>query len=471
MADVSLTGRPAQASLAAIPALQTNVLAWIAASAGMLLLLLAPAIWNGFPLIFPDTGGYLERPITGTLTMGRSALYGLFLYTGVPAAFWSNVILQAALTAWMIAMTLRALGLGEKPWLALGIVALLSVCTSLPWFAGQLMPDILFPCAVLALYLLAFRMDGLAAWERGGLAAVIAVAIPSHMAAAGLCVGLLASLWLLARLTRELLPRPALMLPTIAIVAGIALGPISNLAITGKLAFTPGGESFLFGRLIEDGIVARYLAERCPDPALRLCAYKAKLPDEADDWLWGPSMFYTLGGWDGYAEEERAIIADTLKRYPLMHLEKALGDTAQQFLSYQTEVSLTDNEPTIEVLHARVPQLFMQFMSARQQGDPIQVATLNILHVPTATLGLVGLIFILLARQRLRLDPPMTAFCLTVLLALVVNAAICGVFSHPVDRYQSRLVPLAPFAVALLIARRRCVARDVLPLGAAADSA
>ena len=48
-------------------------------------------------------------------------------------------------------------GLGGRPWLALGIVAMLTVGTSLPWFAGQLMPDILFPAAVLALHLLAFR--------------------------------------------------------------------------------------------------------------------------------------------------------------------------------------------------------------------------------------------------------------------------------------------------------------------------
>jgi hypothetical protein len=40
-------------------------------------------------------------------------------------------------------------------------------------------------------------------------------------------------------------------------------------------------------------------------------------------------------------------------------------------------------------------------------------------------------------------------------LALATNAAICGVFSHPVDRYQSRLVLLAPLAMALLIAQRR----------------
>jgi len=37
------------------------------------------------------------------------------------------------------------------------------------------------------------------------------------------------------------------------------------------------------------------------------------------------------------------------------------------------------------------------------------------------------------------------------LLALAANAAICGVFAHPADRYQSRLVLLAPLAVTFLI--------------------
>jgi hypothetical protein len=42
------------------------------------------------------------------------------------------------------------------------------------------------------------------------------------------------------------------------------------------------------------------------------------------------------------------------------------------------------------------------------------------------------------------------------LIALFANAAICGVFSNPNDRYQSRIVWLAPFAVmiALLVRAR-----------------
>src|ERR1019366_6881038 len=89
----------------------------------------------------------LSRPLFGTLGLGRSALYGLFLYAGAPFAFWPNAIAQSVLTVWLIVLTLRANGLGGRPWLALGIVAMLTVGTGLPWFTSQLMPDILFPAS------------------------------------------------------------------------------------------------------------------------------------------------------------------------------------------------------------------------------------------------------------------------------------------------------------------------------------
>jgi hypothetical protein len=424
-------------------------------SALMVLALTIPTLWNGFPIIFPDTGGYLTRPIEGTVELGRSALYGLFLYAGIPFAFWPNVVAQAAMIVWLVVISLRALGRGHRPWLALGITAALTVGTSLPWLTGLLLPDVLFPVAVLALYLLAFRADQLARWERTGLACMIAFAIASHMAAAGLCAAMIAALYLLTRIARLALPRPRLTFAACSVVAGIALCPISNWAITGSFALTPGGSSFLFGRLVEDGIVARYLDERCPDAALRLCAYKASLPDEADDWLWDPdSPFRKLGGWQGLEGEQREIILATLARYPLMHATAAAADTMEQFISFQTEVSVANNEPTLETFADRVPQLFPKLMGARQQNGRINVSALNLVHVPLAALAIAGLACALIFRRRLHVAPELNAFFLTVMLSLCINAAVCALLSHSVDRYQSRLVPLAVFAMALLVADR-----------------
>ena len=77
--------------------------------------LLSPVIWNGFPLVFADTGGYLERSFDGTLEIGRSALYGTFLAAGIPLNFWPNVTIQAALTFWILALVMRVHGLGRRP--------------------------------------------------------------------------------------------------------------------------------------------------------------------------------------------------------------------------------------------------------------------------------------------------------------------------------------------------------------------
>jgi hypothetical protein len=416
---------------------------------------MAPALWNGFPLIFPDTGGYLDRPILGTLGMGRSALYGLFLYAGVPFSFWPNALLQSALMIWLIVLTLRTHNLCGQPWLALGIVAMLTVCTSLPWFSGQLLPDILFPAAVLAIYLLSFCAASLARWERFILGAVIVIAIPCHMAAAGMCVAIIAALWLLPRIKSFALPKPRLWLAAGSVAAGIAFCPISNFAITGNFAFTPGGGSFLFGRLIEDGIVARYLGEQCPDATLRLCDFRGTLPDTADGWLWDDdSPFRILGTWKGLGDEERAITQATLARYPLMHAATATIAVLTQLISFQTEVGVDDNLPTIRMIGDHFPQLFEALMDARQQAERFNVAPLNYLHVPVAALAIAGLGLALVFHRRWKIAPEAAALCLVILLALTANAVICGVFSHAVDRYQSRLVLLAPLAVALLIAQR-----------------
>jgi hypothetical protein len=309
---------------------------------------------------------------------------------------------------------MRAHGLGGRPWLTLGIVAMLTVCTSLPWFSAQLMPDILFPAAVLALYLLSFHNERLARWERFILAGVIVFAIPSHMAAAGMCVAVIAALWLSARFKPLGLPKPRKWFAAGSVAAGIAFCPISNLAITGNFAFTPGGSSFLFGRLIEEGIVARYLGEHCPDALLRLCDFKATLPDGADGWAWDDdSPFRKLGGWKGFNAEERVITRATLEHYPLMHASTAVVAAVTQFFTFQTDVEVENNDPTVNMFYVHFPHLFAQFMRARQQADEsFDVAPLNYLHLPVAALSVASLGLALLFRRRLKIAPEAAALFL-----------------------------------------------------------
>ncbi|MGP0093622.1 MAG: hypothetical protein ACLPKB_27320 [Xanthobacteraceae bacterium] len=451
--------RPAKAETSVF----RTILAWWLAWPVMLLVLLAPALWNGFPLIFADTGGHLARPFEHTLALGRSAFYGAFLAAGIPLDFWPNVLVQAALTVWLIVLSLRAHGCDGRPGLALLTVIGLAVLTSLAWFVGQLMPDILLPLAALGLHLLAFRSAALRPLEVVALIAVIAAAIASHMAILGLSLVLIAAYAALA-LAKPIgkfmhWPRPAPLYPAAATAVGAALALVSNFAITGQFAFTPGGETFLFGRLIQDGIISRYLAEHCPQASTALCPYRAQLSSVADDWLWAnDSPLHKVGGAQAFAPEERRIIGETLVLYPGMHLAAASRATLGQLHTMRTVVSTDpgDNADAREQIEHLAPGTLPRFYAARQQRATLDIDALNLVHVPVAALSMAGLIVIVTLGHYRRVEPATAALAASVLIAILANAAICGVFSKASDRYQSRLVWLAPFCVGLAVFRASC---------------
>src|ERR1700730_1026646 len=82
----------------------------IGASLAAILILLAPALWNGFPLLQYDTGGYVARWYEGTLEVSRSTAYGLFLNVLARPDFWPAVLVQAVLAVWVVALVLRVHG-------------------------------------------------------------------------------------------------------------------------------------------------------------------------------------------------------------------------------------------------------------------------------------------------------------------------------------------------------------------------
>src|SRR5215468_9295033 len=129
------------------------------------LMLLAPALWNRFPLLQFDTGGYFARWHEGTLEESRSTVYGLFLNVLSLPNFWPVVVVQAAAAVWILALTLRVHGL-ERSRVLVITVAALTIVTTLPWLTSQLITDIFAGLGVLALYLMVVRADALRPWER-----------------------------------------------------------------------------------------------------------------------------------------------------------------------------------------------------------------------------------------------------------------------------------------------------------------
>src|ERR1700754_884199 len=87
-----------------------RVSVWIAAVL-IPLMLLAPALWNRYPLLQWDTGGYLARWYEGYLVPSRSTTFGLYLHLGEHSGFWINIGIQALATLWILQLILRVFGI------------------------------------------------------------------------------------------------------------------------------------------------------------------------------------------------------------------------------------------------------------------------------------------------------------------------------------------------------------------------
>lgn len=431
--------------------------AWALAVFVSVSILIAPALWNGFALLQWDTGGYLARTYESILVPSRPIAYGLILRAGVPFGFWPVLLLQSALTVWVLALVLRAHGFGNRPWLLTGIVAALSVVTTLPWLTSILLTDIFCGLAVLSLYLLLLRPHTLTRGERYALIALIAVSAATHSATSVLLLACLVAAFALWLVYREAIAAKSLRDGAVALIMGALIVLATNVAVARQLAWTPGGPSLLFGRMLQDGIVQKYLNEHCPDRTLKLCAYKNELPHDADEWFWGNELFDKLGRFAGLDSEMEKIAGRSLVAYPGLQAMAALTATGRQLVAVHSgEGVLNTLWHTYGIVERYTPTLLPAVKAARQQQRGISFDALNRLHYPIAILSIALLPILVGMAWRGRLPSELgelAAFCTVALLA---NAVICGALSNPHDRYGARLVWLTSFVVT--IAALRCVA-------------
>ena len=449
-----------------LPARATNpLLVWLIAAA-IPLMLLAPALWNGYPLLQSDTGGYLARWYERYLVPSRSTVFGLYLHYGEDSYFWINLGIQALSTMWILQLLLRVFGLA-RPWRLFSVCLALTLTTALPWLASMLLTDIFSGLSVLALFLLVLFGDKTSTGEKIALFVFTAFAAATHSATMAVLLGLCLVGWMVRPFLRGRIPLAHLAQGTLTIAAGAILLLSANYALSGRIAWTPGGYSIAFARMLQDGIVTRYLNEHCSTEQLKLCPYRNELPETADGFLWSrETPFNKLGRFAGMSDEMGYIASRALAAYPLWQAREALIDSAEQMLKVATGEN-TDHPSlthTYGIFRDYVQQHLKLVDAARQQKNFITFGPLNLIHVPVALFS-TAFVFVMLiaAFFRRRLDD-VTLLLATVCLTLLGNAVICGVISGPHDRYGSRLVwitTLTLIIAALKRTRRENVTDDV----------
>ncbi len=388
-------------------------LVWIAAIA-IPLMLLAPALWNGYPLLQWDTGGYLARWYEGYLVPSRSTVFGLYLHFGEGSAFWINLGIQALATLWILQLTLRVLGMAQ-PLRLLAISLALALATALPWLASTLLTDIFAGLAVLSLFILVVHGGQTSTIEKYLLFALTAFAAASHSATLAVLLGLCGVGWTVRPLLRKRIAIAGLAQVSLSIVAGAAMLLSANFALSGQLAWDP-----------------RRLWRRL----------------RAHD-------FNTLGRFNGLNDEMGFIVLHSLAEYPAWQAKAALAATAQQLVLAATGEGTNGWIPhTYGIIERYIPAQIEPMRAAQQQRWQLDFTAINRLHVPVALVSMLLAAIVFTRGLRRRRCCDLTLLAGTVTFALVGNAFICAVISGPHDRYGARMAWIATFVVLIAAARR-----------------
>ena len=434
------------------------------------LILMWPAFWSGYPLLYPDSMSYLGdgRQLARIIFLHapkgfsamRSEIYSVgiyFFHWNISA--WPVIALQALLTAyilWLVVRSFRKESDAGTPALVVRFLILMagvSLTTSVAWYTSVVLPDILGPDLYLAIYLLIFAKESLSTKESWAVAAIGWWAIAAHsthlMLAVWIC-GFLAGLLLLRWPPMKQRGRQ------LAVVAGlVVLTAATQFALHGYLYGKPSlygnRMPYLTARVVADGPGRWYLREHCGQLNWAICAHVNNLPDNDDDFLWGDT-----GVWSSSApaaqqqmlREETTLVLAAVREYPKAQLQRSLANFWGEF----TDFGLWDFGGSSWIDHELdkvIPGAKARYLRTRQgQGTLPNVFFSGIQNtVVTGSSVLIAIAIPMLWWWR---RWQILGLMAVILPTVVVNALITAVLSESDSRYQSRVIWLIPLVAGLI---------------------
>lgn len=422
-------------------------------------LLLWPAVVNGYPLLFGDTGVYIRDGIDHHVSWPRPMFYGLFMLPlHLMRTVWPVVVAQAVIAATVLLVTMRGFLPRAHSLTLIPVVLVLSIGTSLPWFVSQLMPDLFAGLMILMLAVLLLLPPTVRVG--GQVIAVLFAAgcITMHLSLLPLSLAVIVTLLMGRWIVRRSLRVPDVLRGvTVPLVAASVLIGVNALLI-GQATMSPYGKIFLLNRVLVDGPGVRALERECPRADWTLCAFKAEIPTitNEDQMLWGTdAVLDRAGGYKVVAPQVWPIVLSALRAEPGTMLLQAMRNTAIQFVSFRTGDALLRPSPFNDGVWNAVfpaPEQARYRAGLQYRGLNLVPDWLQALHV---VLGAAAVVAVGAgAVTALRRREAIGGFHAAVIAALFANAFVAGALSGVYDRYQSRLIWLAPFALLMMVMAR-----------------
>jgi hypothetical protein len=426
------------------------------------LVLCLPAIWNGFPLVYSDTGAYLATAFEGKVPLARPTGYGLFVrYTAVGGQLWLTLLAQGLLMAGLLWRTVRvtlpnADARRVYP-VAYGVAVGL---TGVAWYAGQLMPDILTGLVALAFFLILF--DRQAKWWGRLIYAFLAYwfcfAHYSHMALLLGLAGFAACAWGWQALRK----RPKAF-------SGGRIGMAALPAVMALLSFyyvnhahgygwrmTRSAHVFTMARLSETGMLRDYLHETCAEQHWSLCPYADSLPATAAAFIWNDdSPFKKTGYWENSKPGYDSLLADFFNRgkYRIAYGKAAMKSGFAQLFELSVGEGVTpynENSSPYKFFERAMPSKIPAYVASKQFERVFSFGWEKWLLWITMVVASVLLLGVGIVQRR-QWTRPLRWFAVIAVLSYVANAVLTGALANVYARLQARIAWLIPLACCLLL--------------------
>lgn len=434
-------------------------------------LLLSAAFFNGYPLVFSDSGTYIFSGWEMKVPVDRPITYGLFLRAAsLGFSLWIPVMIQCFVLAWLLRLFWRTFFPTEglsMPFLLL--LAALCALTPVCWYGGQLMPDV-FTEVLLLIAAVVLLRETLRAWQWAGLGALFVFCSVSHFSNLFIGVATLCAAWLLrgggVPVLRELphLPRRSVILLLWCVLAYVTL-PTVNRMVEGEASVGKGSYTFLIGRLLDNGVLKRYLDENCGKEQFRLCLYKDSLPDNSRNFHWNPdSPLAKEGGWGVPEPEYRKIVWNTLTtpKYLVLHVWESLIATPAQLLQNSVGSGLelgwykSPESPPYQAVAKYFPYELNEYRFSRQCGNlwgqGLDLKFYSTLFYWTMLLGaFLSPIMLLQHRKRPFLPKGLEAGVYLLLCGMFANAFVTSSLASICDRFQSRVAWFLPLGACMML--------------------
>lgn len=409
-----------------------------------------------------------------TQMASRSAVYGVFLYSlDVVGTLWLVTVAQALAVAWVVATLWRAALPPASRWGAVAAVAVVTLLTPLPFFAGFAMPDVFAGVGAIAAALLLLYPDRIGRGERWALAALLVFSLAVHTSHILLMVVMLAvggGLLLVLRIERRAAFR-RLGVVAATIVLAVIANSLYGLGIRLATGEPLRNQPFLTARVLADGPGRNYLRHACAAGAdYALCRFAEKPLADSEDILWsdlpatGVFMLSDYPTRVKLEEQEGRFVLGTLAYAPVGQLVASLKNWGRQLGMVYVDDPVRDpayyltdpywRQTNLPVMLAQVEKCGPKHDRCRSR---LTVAASKTWHGAVALLAAVVVLAALLSRRGTASPLPRMLVATTAFLiaSVVVNAAVCGILSGPFARYQARIVWLVPLAAVMLVANRR----------------